>query len=132
MSVVADLLQDIAAFLQANNIISGEGVDAFLDFAPASPDNIVALYEYGGVPGTVGSADVRNIQVMVRHEDPSEARQKAWQIFNILDVPDDRIIYLTSSRWTIILARQTPSKIGVDEQNRSLWGFNLSITTHRD
>jgi hypothetical protein len=109
--------------------VTGDGIDTFRDFAPNAPNNLVVLFEYGGVPGL---ADVRNVQVMVRNVDPDAAKQKAWSIFKELDVPEDRILYLTDTRWAIIAARQTPFKIGVDENNRILWGFNLAITTPRD
>lgn len=129
MRKLADLLLDLVTYLQLKGHVTGDGIDTFRDFAPNAPNNLVVLFEYGGVPGL---ADVRNVQIMVRNVDPDAAKQKAWSIFKELDIPEDRILYLTDTRWTIIAARQTPFKIGVDENNRILWGFNLAITTPRD
>ncbi len=129
MTNVADLLLDIVTFLQVKGHITGDGIDVFRDFMPDAPDNVVALHEYAGIPSF---ADVRSVQVMVRNVNADLAKQKTWSIFKELDVPEDRILYLTGTRWAIIVARQTPFKVGVDESNRVLWGFNLAITTSRD
>lgn len=126
---MADLLLDLINYLKAAELVSGDGTDAFRDFTPDKPDNVVILREYAGIPGL---ADVRSVQVVVRNTDASSAKDKAWSIYNALDVPEDRIIDVSTSRWGVIQARQTPFKIGIDERNRYQWGFNLAITTTRD
>lgn len=132
MIYVADLLSDLATYLQARRVISGDGVDTFRDFTPDSPSSCVTLFEYPGTPDFMSEAAARSVQVMVRDGNAESARQKAWAIYNVLNVPDDRIIYFTSTRWTITVPRQTPTKIGIDEHNKVLWGFNLAITTNGD
>jgi len=129
---MADLLLDIIDYLKAAGLVSGDGIDAFRDFAPEAPDSVVVLYEYAGVVGFATAAVVRSVQVVARDGDAATAKQKVWAIFNVLDSPDDRILNLTATRWAVVEAKQTPFKIGVDESNRVLWGFNLGITTYRD
>lgn len=129
---MGDLLLDLVTYLQVKGVVGSDGVDVFRDFSPDTPDSVVVLFEYAGTPDSVSEVGVRSTQVMVRDLNAEQARRKAWDIYNVLNVPKDRIIYLTSSRWAIILPRQTPFKIGVDEQNRILWGFNLAVTTYGD
>jgi len=130
---MADLLLDITTYLTSQGLAQGDGVDVFRDFAPDTPDDVVVLSEYGGAGTATGVEAVeRFVQVKVRSLEPGIAKQKAWDIFNVLDVPLDRVINLTQERWSIITARQTPFKLQVDSQNRVSWAFNLWIVTYRD
>lgn len=137
---MADLLQDIAEYLDYQEVKNEEGI--FLDFTPDEPDSVVVLYEYEGsatTPGTEGV--VRRFQVTVRSEadKPDDARQKAWEVFNTLDrldkvfdlreVDDEEF---ESQRWGVLSALQTPHKIKVDENGRTIYGFNMTMVTHRD
>lgn len=126
---MSDLLYDLVEYLRVSGLVQGDGIDAFRDFTPDMPDNVVVLREYAGNPGLV---DVRSVQVVVRNVDAESAKDKAWRILSVLDVPEDRILPLPGTRWGVVAARQTPFKMGVDERNRYLWGFNLAVTTSRD
>lgn len=127
---MADLLLDLTAYIQSKGVVGQTPI--FSDFSPSTPDSVVVLAEYSGTPSFASEACVRSVQVMVRDRDAELARQKAWEIYKVLNVPEDRIIYFTASRWAIVIPRQTPFKIGVDEQNRILWGFNIAVTTYED
>ncbi len=129
---MADLLLDVINYLKLAGLVSGDGIDCFRDFSPPAPDSAVILNEYGGNPSEASEAAVRSVQVVVRDVNAATAKSKSWQLFGALDRPEDRIIQLTAQRWCIILARQTPFKIGTDENSRVLWGFNLAMTTTRD
>lgn len=126
---MSDLLLDLVNYLKVAELVTGDGADTFRDFTPDMPDKIVTLREYAGSPGF---ADVRSVQIVVRDIDAEDAKDRAWSIFKALDVPEDRILSISSARWGIVQARQTPFKIGIDERNRCLWGFNLAVTTSRD
>lgn len=144
-TTTADLLLDITKYLTYRKVVKGYGKDCFCDYMPDQPDRIVALYEYSG-GGTVTGVEAveRSVQVTVRSnsDDPNWARKKAWEIFNILDTPLDRVLDLRELepkyepsigiRWAVSYARQTPFKIGVDKSNRVRYGFNMGITTYRD
>lgn len=128
-----DLLLDIVEFLKANSLVTGDGVDAFRDYAPSEPDDVVILHEYAGDPSTPGvTASGRSVQIVVRGIDATAVKNKAWQIYNLLDDPEDPIVYFTDTRWAVVSARQTPFKIDTDENGRILWGFNLGVVTYRD
>ena len=128
-----ELTRDIATYCIGLGLAEGIGLDIFLDFLPASPDDVVAINEYSGPPSPTGIRTLdRNIQIRIRSQDYALARQKAWAYFNALDRPEDRVIQYTDKRWSVTWAKQSPASIGRDEQGRSEFTFNLGVTTYRD
>lgn len=123
------LLLDIVTFLADNGIVQGDGVDAFRDFTPEAPDSLVALHEYKGDPAVFYDPNVnRSVQITVRDKDADVARQKALDIYKLL-MSDNLIVQFTSDRWGQVHLRQTPFKIGQDNNDRVIYGFNIGITT---
>lgn len=123
------LLLDIVTFLTNNNIVQGDGIDAFRDFMPDSPDNVVALHEYKGDPPVhYDTAVHRSVQVSVRNKDADEARLKCLSIFKLLQ-SDNLIINFTPDRWGQVHLRQPPFKLRHDEKDRVTYAFNFGITT---
>ena len=43
---MAALLLDIVTYFTSKQLIVGDGVDAFRDFKPETPDNIISVHEY--------------------------------------------------------------------------------------
>jgi hypothetical protein len=123
------LLLDIVLYFVSLNLVAGDGIDCFRDFSPESPDNIIVLSEYGGseVP-YYDEAAHRSVQVKVRDTDADTARQKALQLFKALK-SDTKFIRFTETRWGQVTLRQTPFKIEQDENKRTIYGFNMGITT---
>ena len=136
---MSDLLQDLSEYLIAKNIGTGRGVDIFEDFSPDSPDLVIIVREYAGNPTTTG-VDVldRSVQISVRAPKDNEglARSRIWEIFNLLDTPEDRVKdfreELVNDRWMVFYARQTPFKLAVDELGRPIFAFNAGVATYRD
>lgn len=127
------LLVDLESYLIANNFATVDGVDIFRDFLPDAPDNIVAVYEYAGLPGGVGvDTQLRLVQINVRNTSYSEARQKIHAIYNLFHVPEDPLIQITPTRWSICQPRQVPFQRDRDNQGRVTFTFNMGITTHKD
>lgn len=123
------LLLDIVTFLADNGIVQGDGVDAFRDFTPEAPDSLVALHEYKGDPAVFYDPNVnRSVQITVRDKDADVARQKALDIYKLLK-SDNLIVQFTPDRWGQVHLRQTPFKIGQDNNDRVIYGFNIGITT---
>lgn len=123
------LLLDIVTFLTENNIVQGDGVDAFRDFTPEAPDSIVALHEYKGYPAVHYDSNIhRSVQVVSRDKDADVARQRALAIFKLLK-SDNLIVKFTPDRWGQVYLRQTPFKLGQDENDRVSYAFNIGITT---
>ena len=125
------LLDDMIKYLTNRGIIEGAGIDAFIDFKPEMPDNIVSLHEYKGEPVVLNAGAVhRSVQIVVRNKKAAEAKKLAISIFNALmpDTEDGRVDF-TDTRWGQVHLRQTPYKFSQDESDRVHYGFNLGITT---
>lgn len=123
------LLQDINTFLTKKDIVQGDGIDAFRDFSPESPDDIVALYEYKGDPSSPFDSIVhRSIQVTVRSKNPEKAKERAVAIYKAL-YSETNFVQITDARWAQVYLRQVPFKMGTDENNRAIYGFNMGVTT---
>lgn len=126
------LLEDIVAYFTAKGLIEGDGVDAFRDFKPEMPDNIVSLHEYKGDPVSMYTDVVhRSVQVVVRNKSAVAAQDLAKRLCKALldDMADNKRIDFTPTRWGQVHIRQAPYKFSQDESDRVLYGFNLGITT---
>lgn len=129
---VNPLLLDIVAFLVTHSNVTGDGVDAFRDFTPEEPDNIVVIHEYKGDPASLYDDAVhRSVQISVRNKKADVARQKALEIFKTFrDAQnEDGKIVLTTERWGQVYLRQPPFFLKRDENSRTLYAFNIGITT---
>jgi hypothetical protein len=136
---MADLLLDLIEYLTHKGVVAGDAIDCFRDVMPDEPDKVISLYEYSGRGTTTGVGAVdRSVQIVVRsgRDDPDWARVKAWEIFNELDTPEDRVLdtreIYNGTRWAVLYARQTPFKVEVDQSGRVKYGFNMGVATHRD
>lgn len=112
-----------------------DGVDIFRDWMPDAPSNAIALKEYLGLSSQVCNADSRSIQVSVRNDSYEKARKKIWAIYNLLYDPEKevRIIdNITASRWGIITANQPPFFLRKTDDGRSIFVFNMRVTSSRD
>ncbi len=137
-----DLLLQLVRHVISADIATGEGVDVFADYMPDSPDEVISFYEYHGSPTPTGAHCVnRSIQVLIRGPkgDVDKARGKAWEVFNFLDTPLERVLdtredaqNTNGTLWAIINARQTPARLREDSQERPIYSFNLSVITSRD
>lgn len=127
-----DLLLDLATFLVTKGEATVLGTDVFCDSLPDDPDDCVVLYEYPGrVHPFSNVATHRNVQVAVRGASYEDARKKINRIFTLFDTPEDRIKYF-GTRYGIVSAKQPPFKLDVDARERTIFVFNMGITTVRD
>ena len=103
----------------------------FWDFIPEEPDNIVILYEYVGFEVPYFDTDVshRSIQISVRNNNASLAKEEAWKIFNKLKADNKRIDF-TDTVWGHLTLRQPPFKMREDKNERVFYGFNIGLTTN--
>ena len=128
------LLEDIVAYLATKNLVEGDGVDAFRDFQPESPDNIVSLHEYSGDPVSPYTEVVhRSVQVVVRNKSASASKAKAYDLLDAFRMSDGaQRIDFSPTRWGQVHIRQTPFKLKQDDNGRIHYAFNLGITTNTD
>lgn len=127
-----DLIQDFITFLLGLGLINGDGIDAFRDFMPDNPKEVVSVYEYQGheqIPQIEGVH--RSIQVVVRSASATTAKNKARQIYKVLNT-ETGIINFTPDRWCTVSLRQVPFKIKTDGNELVYYGFNIGITTYND
>ena len=130
---MASLLLDIVNYFAANNLVQGDGIDCFRDFRPETPDTVVALFEYPGgeVPYYEDNTAHRSVQVTVRDAEADKANAKSLELFKALK-SDTKFIRFNEKRWGQVTLRQVPFKIKQDENNRTIYGFNIGITTNID
>ena len=123
------LLLDIITYLTDNDAVKGDGIDAFRDFSPEEPDNIVVVTEYSGSPQVPFEPLVhRSVQVSVRNISADMARRKALEIYKLLQSETKRIDF-TPERWGQVSLRQTPFRMNTDTQDRVTYCFNIGVTT---
>lgn len=128
------LLEDIIQYLKTLGLVAGDGEDAFRDFLPEAPDNIVSVYEYNSDPVSAFTDVVhRSVQVIVRNQSAADAKKLSDRIFKAFSNYDNsQRLDFTSTRWGQVHIRSTPYKLSQDENNRTKYAFNLGITTTID
>lgn len=127
------MLEAIADYLIAEGLATAKGTDIFAETMPTDPDTVVVLYEYAGRPPNVPGCETveRKFQVETRSMDPDAAKAKNWSIFNVLHPTEPSKQALTSSRWGLLYAIDTPSKLKEDENGRTIYVCNYSIVTQK-
>lgn len=123
-----DLLEDFETYFKNNEVTDTIFRDTMLD----SPDEAIAVYEYGGASGLnqVASVD-RSVQIVARSKSATTAKERARKLYATL-VTEDGILNLTELRWTLLNIRQVPFKMKVDEAGRTYYCFNVGVTTYND
>jgi hypothetical protein len=130
---VATLLEDMVTYLKGRGLVNTDGVDVFRDFVPTAPDTVVILSEFAGNNlGKGAGAGERIVQIVTRSPSATAAQNKALLLYLVFDAEDENITMLTSTRWSIIRPKHSPFKAAVDESNRILYAFTLSVTTTFD
>lgn len=126
------LLEALVTYGVANGAIVGDGEDAFRDFTPEAPDDVVVFHEYKGDPVSPYTEHVhRSVQVKVRAKTSEVARNKALQLFNLFrSAAEDLRVDFSDTLWGQVYIRQTPFKLQHDESDRITYCFNLGITTN--
>lgn len=129
---MANLMEDIVSYYTDLGVVSGLGIDAFVDMMPEKPNTCVAIIEYQGFPQVDHtSMAVRCVQVCNRATSADKARKDALDLYNLI-LPDVERKDLTDERWSLIAPQQTPVKLKVDAQGRTYYVFNLNVTTYVD
>lgn len=124
---MADLLAAVAEYLVEIGLV----VDVYKDVMPPDPDNMVTIFEYPGRPPPVFSEVVeRNIQIAVRDVDPDQARLTSWSIYKALHQEGKKD--LTDTQWGLCYAQDTPFRLKMDENGRTVYACNYSILTQTD
>lgn len=126
------MLNDIINLIIASGLATKKDKDIFKDYVPKNADNCIIVYEYGGsgmAPFT--DTSVRSIQIVVKSKESKFATEKINSIFKLFHSSESQFLTI-GERACIIQCRNTPIKIGVDEQGKKMYAFNLGITATID
>lgn len=125
------LLLDIISFMKSNNFVNGDGIDAFRDYIPDSPDEVVVVSEYAGDGFNPYDENMthRSFQISVRSINATTAKNKAYNISKSFRAPGN-YVKLTLSTWALVYVRNLPIKIKTDENKRTTYAFNIGITSN--
>jgi hypothetical protein len=120
-------LNDLVEYVCTTNPTYQKDVNIFPDILPDTPDACVAVFEYTSSPVvSFSQAAVRSFQVVIRDKSSRVAKVAIWSIYKSL-FKEDLFIQI-GTRKALVSMRNTPCKIDVDSQNRTLWAFNLALT----
>lgn len=119
------LVRDIAQLLQ-NAGVGTLGVDIFLGQLPASPDNVVAIFEYTGEPPELHSnIEFPSVQVLVRDNGYNAGRLRIGQAQSTLHGVHETLV--NGKRYLLIKANQSPAFLERDGNNRVIFIINFTI-----
>ena len=124
------ILDDVADYLVAQGVATGVDVDLFKGELPPTPDNALALYEYGGeAPPLHWDGETVSIQVRVRSKVYATGRAKIQAAYEALHGLTETV--LGTTRYLLVRAMQPPSSIGRDQNGRHEWTVNFQVTKER-
>ena len=131
---MADLLVDFVNYLINQGKATADGTDIFRDNMPDSPNNLISVFESMGSAAFSCDAVNRSVQLQIRNKSYSAGKTKIDGLFSLFQKNEieDRQIWLTATRWSIISCTGTPFKLKEDESKRTIFLFNLSVITHKD
>jgi hypothetical protein len=123
---------DIAARLAAVGL-GTVGTNIFVNYKPPTTDNIISVFGYAGQPperthDTSGN-DHPGIQVWVRNTSAATARTTIESVYNALDGITNTT--LSGTFYLGIFANQSPEMMGRDENGRTEFVVNFTVTKRR-
>ena len=121
------MLTEVAVHLQSLGI-GTMAVDLYGGTYPATPDNVVSLFEHPNFEpeDTFAGTDhiVLNLQVLVRNLTYPNAETKSRAIWQALHRFRGT---LSGVAYKSILARGYPASLGIDENKRHRWSCNYIV-----
>jgi len=128
---VSSSAYDLAYYIR-NTIGKGTvlGTDVMVNYMPDSPDNCIAVYQYGGDPSNrgmgadTGALENYALQVGVRNTNPETAESTCYDIYTALDEMSANI-EINSTTYTWFHPLQPPFLLERDSLSRTTYVFNL-------
>lgn len=127
------LLTDLATYLQAQSI-GTMGTNLFISGFAGDTDDQVALIGTGGVEPYKDIPVARpTVQVSIRNKSYEAGIAKAYEIFNLLDQADDRLVLKAGGVDVMqVNALSEPNYLGADNSSRHLFTINFVFMLRRD
>jgi hypothetical protein len=124
--------EDVKDMLVDNSSLGLEfAVDLFIATMPATPDNVITLYDTGGRRPSLTYNDgeaaykYNTLQIMVRNNDYKAGYDIADQIYAYLNKTSH--ILQNGSYYSVIIANNEPELIGRDDSDRFLLSMNFEV-----
>lgn len=124
-----DTLSELISYLVANLNYAGEDVDVFRHITPDEPSNVTVVVPYGGSSTPLFTdTSTKKYQINVRRHKHSDAYNECKRIQKVLRSSSSVYIKLDSMDCPIAFLDE-PFKLKIDEKNRVVYAFNISITS---
>lgn len=107
----------------------GEGtldVDILVDVQPDTPDNVVSLYDKGGLAPMEDPETWRELYVQVRDTSHQNCYDRIWRVLGYILSPTTAFIEVGTNKYTAQLM-EVPSSLGQDTGSRFLFGCRLIV-----
>ncbi len=124
----AILAENISSIIAANTIAGKQfvlGSDLFVNFMPASPNNVVVIYDSGGPQAVSRQTANARIGFQVRAVNDETARAQTIAIQTLVAHGGKRGVFLASMSIGMGRVNLSPNKIGIDEHGRIRWGLDV-------
>ena len=119
-------LDDLKSYLVGKGIAASR---ISREIMPDSPDDAIGLFLWAhSTPRISDGSGTRYVQIQCRAVDPDDAYAQAHALVPFLDSgPDEEVIQLTESRWTIARIRSMPKMLKIDSIGRAIYYFEVSL-----
>lgn len=117
------IAQEIAQYLQT----MGEGTlntNIFVDIQPDVPDDVLTVFDKGGVASLDPPENWRELYIQVRGVDYQNGYDRIWRILNLILRPVTGLMEVGTNKYTAQL-QELPLMSGKDPQNRYTFGFRV-------
>jgi hypothetical protein len=107
----------------------GEGTldgDILVDIQPNTPDNVVSLYDKGGIATAEAPETWRELYVQVRDTSHQNCYNRVWRVLGYFLYPATTFVEVGDNKYTVQL-KEMPSSLGQDGSNRYLSGFRVVV-----
>ena len=135
---------DIASYVAVTLAKGTLGSTVMVNIRPDQPDNLIAVFEYGGRPSDSGMGNPDsdalenvNVQIVVRNKDASVAHSTAYSIYKSLDglggvtINSTEYLFMRALQPPFLLSRDSSGAQPVGAGNRAAFAFNLEIEKRR-
>lgn len=124
------IIRDIADYLTTQTDLE-LGTSLYLSHQPESPDEVVAIYDTGGVePDHYLPTAEPTIQILVRAGDYQTAHDRAHELAGILHRLTNQTIGDYYVYYIFLLGE--PTHLGRDKRNRDEYTLNLHLKIRRN